>query len=122
MANGIRIRGVEGDVDRVSVQSSEQDSHLLTRRRWKFLPAKWTEVSVSRDELVVLKCNDGAAVIELKHLGGQHGDLVLDVQGDRRRLRDGQVVRVRLERNRGVCLHTQDLRYPLARPGQSMLV
>src|SRR6185312_704115 len=69
MANGIRIRGLDGDVDRVSVQSTEQDSHLLTRRRWKFLPVKWTDVSIGRDELIVLKCNDGTAVIEVKHLG-----------------------------------------------------
>lgn len=122
MANGLKIRGLYGDVDRVSVQSTEQDSHLLTRRRWNFLPAKWTEVSMSRDELVVLKCNDGAAVIDIKHLGGVHGDLLVDESGERRhRVRDGEVVRIRLERNRAVFLKCQDMRYPLGRPGQTVL-
>lgn len=123
MANGLRIRGLEGDVDRVSVQSTEQDSYLLTRRRWKFLPAKWTEVSIGRDELIVLKCNDGSSVIEVKHLGGPHGDLIVDERGERRhRLRDGQVLKLHLRRNQAVFLKSQDIRYPLGRPGQSMLV
>lgn len=123
MANGIRIRGIDQDTDRVSVQSTEQDSHLLSRRKWRFLRPKWTEVSIGRDELVVLKCNDGTAVVELKHIGGQHGDLIVDESGERRhRLRDGQVLKLRLERNRAVFLKTQDMCYPMRQPGQSVLV
>ncbi len=122
MSNGLRIRGIDADADRVSVQSSEQDSHLITRRRWSFLPAKWTDVSIGRDELIVLKCNDGDAVIEIKHVGGPHGDLMLDEGGERRsRLREGQVQRVLLERNKAVFLRCQDLRYP-TRPGMTTLV
>lgn len=123
MANGLKIRGIDQDTDRVSVQSTGQDSHLLSRRRWAFLPARWTQVSIGRDELVVLKCNEGTAVVELKHLGGPHGDLLVDEKGERRhRLRDGQVLRLALERNRAVFLQTQDMRHPLGRPGQSLLV
>ncbi|MGH7144769.1 MAG: hypothetical protein ACREJ2_11675 [Planctomycetota bacterium] len=123
MANGVRIRGINQDTDRVSVQSTEQDTHLLTRRRWRFLPAKWTDVSIGRDELIVLKCNDGTAVIELKHLGGPHGDLVVDERGERRhRVRDGQVLRITLERNKAVFLKTQAMRYPFGSPGRAMLV
>lgn len=122
MANGLKLRGLTGDVDRVSVQSSESPSHLLTRRRWKMLPAKWTEVSIGRDELAVLKCNDGEAVLELKSLGGAHGELIVDL-GDERRLRmkEGQTVRLELPRNRAVFLRCQDLRYPRG-PGQTFIV
>lgn len=123
MANGLRIRGIDQDTDRVSVQSSEQDSHLLARRRWRFLPAKWTEVSIGRDELIVLKCNEGTAVIEIKSLGGAHGDLLIDERGERRhRLREGQVLRLTLERNKAVFLKTSEMLYPLKRPGQTVLV
>ncbi len=116
MANGIKLRGLVGDVDRVSVQSSEDSSYLMTRRRFNFLPAQWSQVSIARDELKVLKCNDGTAVVEIKHLGGPHGDLLLDYGGERRyRIRDGQVLRVQLERNKAVFLRCQDLQFSKSR-------
>lgn len=121
-SNGLRIRGLAGDVDRVSVQSSESPSHLLTRRRWSFLPAKWTEVHLARDELMVLKCNDGEAVLEVKHCGGPHGAVTVDLGDDRRvRFREGQVLRLHMLRNRGVILRTEELRYPRT-PGAQFMV
>lgn len=122
MANGLKIRGLTGDVDRVSVQSSDQSSHLLTRRRWSFMPASWTEYSLGRDELVVLKCNEGEAWVDLKHLGGPHGDLMVDMGDDRRaRVREGCTLRVHLARSRAVFLRTQEMRYPRG-PGERFVV
>jgi hypothetical protein len=115
MPTGLKIRGIDGDTDRVSVQSSEQPTHLLTRRRWAFLKAKWTEVSVGRDELMVLKCNHGETVIELKHVGGPDGALVIDDFGTHSILREGSVLRLVLRRDRAVFLRTQAFREPRKR-------
>jgi hypothetical protein len=110
--NGLKIRGVSGDVDKVAVQSSEQSSHLLTRRRWSFLPLKWTEVTLLRDEVMALTCNDGEAVVELKNLGGPHGEIIFDDAGRRVAIREGSVERLHLKRNQAVVVHTRSLRHP----------
>jgi hypothetical protein len=110
--SGFKVRGLDADTDRVSVQSSAQPTHLLTRRRWPLLPAKWTTIEISRDELIVLKCNHGAASIELKHLGGPHGDLVIDDNGQFTRLREGSVMRLHLNRDRAVFVKTQAYQVP----------
>jgi hypothetical protein len=115
MPTGLKIRGIDGDTDRVSVQSSEQPTHLLTRRRWAFLKAKWTEVSIGRDELMVLKCNHGETVVELKSLGGPDGALVIDDFGRRSALHEGSVMRLRLMPDRAVFIRTQAAREPKRR-------
>ncbi len=111
--NGFKVQGVAGDIDRVSVQSTEQSSHLLVRRRWKFTPARWTEIELARDELMVLKCNDGEAVVRIKSLGGPFGRLRIDARPWRiSALAEGSVETIRLERNRAVFLTTSAQRHP----------
>ena len=110
--NAVKIRGVSGDVDKISVQSSERPSHLLTRRRWKFLPLKWTTVEIIRDEIMVLCCNDGEAVVELKNLGGPHGEIIFDDAGRRVPIREGSIERLHLKRNMAVVVHTRSLQHP----------
>jgi hypothetical protein len=109
--NGLRLRGFDADTDRVSVQSSECGSYLLTRRRFSFLPAKWTEITCGKDELLVLKCNHGATEIELESLGGPFGDLILDRDRVRSRIRRGERVRISLSPDRAVFVHTAALRH-----------
>jgi hypothetical protein len=110
---GLKLRGLDQDADRVSVQSSEQSSHLLTRRRFSCLPVKWTEVWIAPEELMILKCNGGTTAIDIKHIGGTSGALLIDEGGERRRrLQEGQVVRLVLERDRAVFLKTQQWKAP----------
>lgn len=109
---GFKLRGLDADTDRVSVQSSAQPTHLLTRRKWALLPAKWTIIEMQRDELVVVKCNRGAASIELKHLGGPHGDLIIDDGGEFKQLREGSVLRLHLQPDRAVFVKTQAYQVP----------
>ena len=106
MTTGFRVRGLEADTDRISIQSDERPSHLLTRRKFPCLPAKWTTVEMSTGELVVIKCNRGNATIEVKHLGGPDGDLVLDDCGALTRVAAGSVVRMRLRENSAVMVRT----------------
>lgn len=111
--NGFKVQGVAGDVDRVSVQSTGQSSHLLTRRRWKFGPALWTEIELARDELMVLMCNDGEAVIRIKALGGPWGRLRVDARPQKiAKLADGSVETFHLTPNRAIFLSTSEQRHP----------
>lgn len=121
--NGLRIRGFTADTDRVSVQSTEHGSFLLTRRKFSFLPARWTEVSCGRNELLVLKCNQGSTTVELRSDGGPYGDFIVD-RGDqvqRTRLKRGERLIVELEANKAVFVHTACLKHPWHRDGNVSL-
>lgn len=78
--NGFRIRGLNPASNRVSIQSSHQDTFMLTRRKWAGLVNKWHEVGQAQNELIVIKCQDGAdsAEIELEALGDKVGTLIVD--------------------------------------------
>jgi hypothetical protein len=78
--NGFRIRGLNGASNRVSVQSSHQQTFMLTRRKFAGLLPKWHEVGQAQNELIVIKCQDGAdsAEIELEALGDKVGTLIVD--------------------------------------------
>lgn len=115
---GFKIRGLDADTDRISVQSSAQSSHLLTRRKFPCLPAKWTTVEMGRDELVVLKCNHGTASVELKHLGGPHGALRIDEGGQHRQLLEGSTLRLTLRADYAVFLTTRAYQVPRSRGAQ----
>jgi len=112
MSTGLRLRALDQDADRVSVQSSHQSSHLLTRRKFPVLPAKWTPVTIERDELLVLKCNHGTTAIDVKHVGGSDGAVILDDCGQKTILREGSVVRMRLRRDSAIFLRTQSYTPP----------
>lgn len=112
---GFKVRGLDADTDRISIQSTAQSTHLLTRRRFPCLPAKWTTIEMGRDELIVIKCNHGSASIEIKHLGGPHGELVIDLGGDMRRIREGSVTRVDLRRDYAIFVKTQAYQVPRGR-------
>jgi len=115
MTTGFRVRGLEADTDRISIQSDARASHLLTRRKFPCLPAKWTTIEMDAGELVVIKCNRGAATIEVKHLGGPDGDLVLDDSGRITRISSGSVVRLRLRPDCAVMVRTASWREPRRR-------
>lgn len=78
--NGFRIRGLNQAANRISIQSSHQDTFMLTRRKWAGLAAKWHEVSQAQNELIVVKCQDGAdyAEVEIEPLGDKVGVMVVD--------------------------------------------
>lgn len=79
-SNGFRIRGLNQDANRVSVQSNVQTTWMLTRRKWDALLPKWHDVGIAHNELIVIKCQDGAASaeIELEPLGDRAGTLIAD--------------------------------------------
>lgn len=73
--NGVELQCLNQDADRLSVQSSVATTWAPVRRKFRFLGPKRYDVSMTRDEVLVLKSR-GAAEIRLKHLGGPYGALI----------------------------------------------
>jgi hypothetical protein len=112
MPNGIRIRGLSGDVSNVSVQSNVNRTWALLGRKWHGLKWKVHEMTLQRDELVVLKCQGGNCVLELEGLGDEHGDTIVQEDVTRRRLGVHQPVRYELHQGQALALTTATIKHP----------
>jgi len=111
--NGFKIRGLNPDSQKVSVQSSTDSTWMLPYKRWAGMPPKWSEVGIARDELKVLRCNGSQPVIEIEPLGGPYGILVIQrSRGETRTLRVGQRWRMELGYDESVVIRTEFLQYP----------
>lgn len=77
-SNGFKLRGHNSAANRVSVQSNVQTTWMLGRARDG--APQWHEIGMTRDELIVIKCQDGAesAEIEIIPLGDRAGTLIGD--------------------------------------------
>lgn len=110
-SNGFRIRGLNPDSDRVSVQSNVQTTWMLPYRRWG-LPI-WKDVGITRDELIILKCQGGDAAIELQPLGDRAGTLVANSSRHASKtLRVGQRYRFELERGEALVIRSTSIVHP----------
>lgn len=118
MPNGIKIRGVSGDVSNVSVQSNVNSTWALLGRKWAGLAWREHELSLQRDELVVLKCQGGDCVLELVALGNEHGDTIVQEDVSRIRLAPGRKQRFRLLQGQSLVLTTPSIQHPWNRLGQ----
>jgi hypothetical protein len=112
MPNGVRIRGVSGDVSSVSVQSSVNRTWALLGKKWAGLRWKEHDVSLQRDELLVLKCHGGSCVLELTGLGTEHGDTVVQEDVSRLHLRAGVTLRFKLGQGQALTLTTATIKHP----------
>ena len=116
MPNGVRIRGVSGDVSNVSVQSNVNRTWALLGKKWAGLAWKVHEVTLQRDELLVLKCQGGDCVLELESLGNEHGDTIVQEDVTRRRL-ENRPVRYPLRLGQALTLTTATIQHPLHKLG-----
>jgi len=117
MANGLRIRGLSGDVSNVSVQSNLNRTWALLGKKWAGLKWKVHELNLARDELLVLKCQGGNCVLELESLGNEHGDTILQEDVTRQRLGLGRPRRFELHQGQALCLTTATIQHPFKRLG-----
>lgn len=115
--NGLEVTGVSGDVSNVSVQSNVNRTFALLGRKWAGLRWKRHEIALQKDELVVLKCQGGACVLELKALGNEHGDTMIQEDVSRYRLRKGDVRRFPLQQGQALAITTATIRHPWERLG-----
>lgn len=114
--HGLGIRCVSGEGDMITVQSSEQRTHLLSRGGFGIKPPKggWTEVPLLDNELKFVKANHGGeAVIEVRSLGGADGrPMLIEQCGERRLLRNGDRATFRVRENASVIVRSMGMRSP----------
>jgi hypothetical protein len=122
IANGIKIRGLNADCDRLAVQSSEQTTWLLGRGSMGRGPrGKWLEIGIQQNELLVLRPYGGCPEIEIECLGTKGGLLVVDsTQQFTRNLTVGQRMAWQLKRDEAVVIRCQNIRYPMT-PGVELV-
>lgn len=118
MPNGVRIRGVSGDVSSVSVQSSINKTWALLGRKWAGLKWQQHDLALQRDEVTVLKCHGGSCVLELQALADENGDTILQQDVSRVRLRRSQRIHINLHQGVAVVLTTASIQHPFNRHGQ----
>jgi hypothetical protein len=117
MSNGVRIRGLSGDVSNVSVQSSVASTWALLGRKWAGLRWRTHDVSLERDEVMVLKCQGGDCKLELEGLGGPHGSVMVQEDVSRFRLQRGQRLKFGLHQGVSLVLTNEKIVHPLQKHG-----
>jgi len=121
--NGFKIRGLNPDSDRVSIQSNVQTTWMLTYRRHGGKPV-WHDVGQMKDELIIIKCQDGAASaeIEIHPLGDRAGAMIgQSSRGATRTMRVGSPYRWILAPGEALILRTSNIVYPQG-PGAGLNV
>lgn len=117
MSNGLRIRGVSGDVSNVSVQSSVNSTWALLGRKWAGLRWKVHDLALQRDEVLVLKCQGSTCVLELTALGNEYGDTIAQEDVSRIRLALGEKRQFRMLQGQALVLTTPSIQHPFHRRG-----
>lgn len=116
-ANGFKIRGLNADCDRLAVQSSEQTTWLLGRKRGGLGRIQWQDVGIGQNELIVLRAYGGCPTFEVRAEGDKAGLLVLQQsRGPTRSLRVGSKHVVELDRDESCVVRCEWIVYPRA-PG-----
>lgn len=115
--NGFKIRGLNADCDRLAVQSSEQTTWLLGRKRGGLGRAQWHDVGISQNELIILRPYGGSPTFEIRAEGDKAGLLVLQqARGPTRSLRVGTRAVIELDRDETCVVRCEWIVYPRA-PG-----
>jgi hypothetical protein len=117
MSNGIRIRGLSGDVSNVSVQSSAVSTWALLGKKWAGLRWREHDVGLERDEVLVLKCQGGDCKLQIEGLGGPYGDTMIQQDVSRTRLCRGQRLDFSLHQGMSLVLTTQKIVHPVQKHG-----
>lgn len=118
MSNGVRIRGLSGDVSNVSVQSSIVRTWALLGKKWAGLRWRVHDVALERDEVMVLKCQGGTCRLEIESLGGPHGGVIIQEDVSRIRLIAGQRRAFDLHQGVSLVFTNEKIVYPLHKRGQ----
>jgi hypothetical protein len=112
-SNGFRLRGLNADCDRLAVQSSEQTTWLLGRKRGGLGMIQWHEVGILQNELIVMRAYGGSPAFEIEPLGDKVGLLILQLsRGPTFSVRVGCKRRVELDRDESCVIRCEWIEYP----------
>lgn len=77
--NGIKLKGLNADCNRIAVKSTHQSSWQMPYKAHVFSRPKEHEVAIHQNELLVVSFQDGSgqAEVEVIPLGGDAGTLLM---------------------------------------------
>lgn len=111
--NGFRIRGLNADCDRLAVQSSEQTTWPLDRKRGGKGAVQWHEVGLQQNELMVLRAYGACPTFEIQALGDKAGLLILQQsRGPTFSLRVGSRRVIELDLDESCVVRCEWINYP----------
>lgn len=111
--NGFKLRGLNADCDRLAVQSSEQTTWLLGRKRGGLGTPQWHDVAIAKNEVIVLRPYGGSPTVEIRAEGDRAGILVLEqARGPTRSLRVGQRRVVELGLDESLVIRCEWIEHP----------
>ena len=114
VANGIKIKTLNQDCNRIAVKSSVQSSWNPTFKARLFARPKEYEVGMTKNEILVISYQDGSgcAEFEIEPLGDKAGVLVAQhsTMGTKT-LRVGSKYRYELQGNRSVILRSAEITF-----------
>lgn len=118
--NGFKLRGLNQDSNRVAVKSSVATTWMLTYLRPGAKRPIYHDVAMNRDELIVIKCEDGSghAAIEITPLGEKVGTII--AQSSRKStkvLRVGVAYRFEMDPGESIVLRGSKIIHPYHRQG-----
>lgn len=113
--NGFKLRGLNPAFNRVSVKSNVQTTWNPTYKKPGAKSPASYEVAMTRNELIVLKCEDGAehAVVEMQPLGDAAGTMIVESsRKGTRTLRVGGKYRWELDPGEALICRTSNITHP----------
>lgn len=123
--NGIKLRALNPDCNRIAIKSSVQTSWMVSYKKYSHFskPAEY-EIGFNKDELLVLSFQDGSgsAAIEILPLGDKVGTIIAQSSRNATRtLRVGGKYRYELQPGESVILRGSKIVYPNS-PGAGLSV
>ena len=112
--NGIKIRALNQDCNRIAVKSSVQTSWNLPYKAFRFSKPAESEVGIAKDELLVIAFQDGSgeAVCEIEPLGDKAGTLIAQSSRNATRtLRVGSRYRYALQPGESIIMRSANIVY-----------
>src|SRR5271166_1473103 len=114
LCNGIKVRTLNPDCNRIAVKSSVQTSWMMTYKPHVFSRPKEYEIGIDKNELLVIAFQDGSggAVIEVEPLGDKAGTLIAQSSRNATRtLRVGGKYRYELAPGESVIMRGSNIIY-----------
>lgn len=113
--NGFKLRALNQDCNRVAVKSSVATTWMMTYKDRVLSMPKEFDVAMDKNEIVVLKCEDGAghAAIEIRPLGDNVGTII--AQSSRKgikTLRVGEKYRFELDPGESLVIRGSRIIHP----------
>ena len=113
--NGIKLKGLNQDVNRIAVKSTHASSWNMTYKEHRFAFAKEYDVAIHKNELLVISFQDGSgyAEIEIKPLGDKVGTLLMQSSRNAHQvLRVGGKYRFKMAPGESITLRNHTIVYP----------